>query len=62
MRRKPRAPDEPLFSWQLVGWSVLQGGFAFCLVGAIFVIALPTWHAGRRGAGAHVLLAGAFDR
>ena len=40
MRRKPRAPDEPLFSWPLVGWSVLQGGFAFCLVGAIFVVAL----------------------
>ena len=40
MRRKPRAPDEPLFSWPLVGWSVLQGGFAFCLVGAIFVVTL----------------------
>jgi Ca2+-transporting ATPase len=40
MRRKPRAPDEPLFSWPLVGWSVLQGGLAFGLVGAIFVIAL----------------------
>ena len=39
MRRKPRAPDEPLFSWPLVGWSVLQGGLAFGLVGAIFVIA-----------------------
>jgi Ca2+-transporting ATPase len=39
MRRKPRAPAEPLFSWQLVGWSVLQGGFAFGLVGTIFVIA-----------------------
>jgi Ca2+-transporting ATPase len=39
MRRKPRAPDEPLFSWRLIGWSVLQGGLAFGLVGAIFVIA-----------------------
>ncbi len=39
MRRKPRPPDEPLFSWSLVGWSVLQGGLAFVLVGAIFVIA-----------------------
>ena len=39
MRRKPRAPDEPLFSWPLVGWSVLQGGLAFGLVGTIFVIA-----------------------
>ena len=40
MRRKPRAPDAPLFSWPLIGWSVLQGGLAFGLVGAIFVIAL----------------------
>ena len=40
MRRKPRAPDEPLFSWPLIGWSVLQGGLAFALVGAIFVLAL----------------------
>jgi P-type Ca2+ transporter type 2C len=40
MRRKPRAPDEPLFSWSLIGWSVLQGGLTFGLVGAIFVTAL----------------------
>lgn len=40
MRRKPRAPDAPLFSWPLIGWSVLQGGLTFGLVGAIFVIAL----------------------
>jgi Ca2+-transporting ATPase len=40
MRRPPRPPAEPLFSWPLVGWSVLQGGLAFALVGAIFVIAL----------------------
>jgi Ca2+-transporting ATPase len=40
MSRKPRAPDEPLFSWPLIGWSVLQGGLAFGLVGAIFVTAL----------------------
>ena len=39
MRRKPRAPAEPLFSWQLIGWSILQGGLAFGLVGTIFVIA-----------------------
>ncbi|MBI3703673.1 MAG: cation-translocating P-type ATPase [Rhizobiales bacterium] len=39
MRRKPRPPEAPLFSWPLVGWSVLQGGLAFGLVGAIFVIA-----------------------
>jgi Ca2+-transporting ATPase len=39
MRRKPRAPEEPLFSWPLVGWSVLQGGLTLALVGVIFVIA-----------------------
>jgi Ca2+-transporting ATPase len=39
MLRKPRPSDEPLFSWSLVGWSVLQGGLAFSLIGAIFVIA-----------------------
>src|SRR4029078_7947743 len=26
MRRRPRAPNEPLFSWPLIGWRVLQGG------------------------------------
>ena len=40
MRRNPRAPNEPLFSWVLIGWSVLQGGLALGFVGAVFVIAL----------------------
>jgi P-type Ca2+ transporter type 2C len=39
MRRPPHAPDEPLFSMSLVGWSVLQGAVAFVLVAAIFVTA-----------------------
>ena len=39
MRRPPRAPDEPLFSGTLIGWSLLQGAFAFALVAAIFVVA-----------------------
>ncbi len=39
MRRPPRPPDEPLFSWSLVGWSLLQGAFAFAVVALIFVIA-----------------------
>jgi Ca2+-transporting ATPase len=39
MRRPPRAPDEPMFSGRLIGWSVLQGVFAFALVAAIYVIA-----------------------
>jgi Ca2+-transporting ATPase len=40
MRRRPRAPDEPLFSWPMIAWSVLQGGLAFGLVALIFVVAL----------------------
>jgi Ca2+-transporting ATPase len=39
MRRPPRAPDEPLFSWPLICWSLLQGVLAFGLVGIIFVVA-----------------------
>ena len=39
MRRPPRAPDEPLFSGPLIGWSLLQGAFAFVLVAAIFIVA-----------------------
>lgn len=40
MRRPPRAPDEPLFSRQLIVWSVLQGLFVFAVVALIFVLAL----------------------
>ena len=40
MRRPPRAPDEPLFSGPLIGWSLLQGASAFVLVAVIFVVAL----------------------
>src|ERR1700693_2723504 len=40
MRRPPRAPDEPLFASRFVGWSLLQGAFAFVLVAVIFVVAL----------------------
>jgi Ca2+-transporting ATPase len=39
MRRPPRAPDEPLFSWPLIVWSLLQGVLAFALVATIFVLA-----------------------
>ena len=39
MRRAPRAPDAPLFSGPLIGWSLLQGAFAFGLVACIFVVA-----------------------
>jgi Ca2+-transporting ATPase len=40
MRRPPRGPDEPLFSGPMVGYSLLQGAFAFLLVAVIFVVAL----------------------
>lgn len=39
MRRSPRPPAEPLFSWPLIVWSVMQGALVFVLTGAIFVIA-----------------------
>ncbi len=40
MSRPPRAPDEPLFSGALIGWSLLQGAFVFALIAVIFLIAL----------------------
>ncbi len=40
MRRPPRDPAEPLFSREMIIWSVLQGALAFSLVAAIFVVAL----------------------
>jgi len=43
MRRPSRAPDAPLFSGALIGWSLLQGAFALVLVSAIFL------EASRRG-------------
>jgi Ca2+-transporting ATPase len=42
MRRPPRAPDEPLFSRELVAWSLLQGLLVFAVVAAIYLIALRT--------------------
>lgn len=39
MRRQPRAADERLFSWRMVGWSVLQGAIAFALLAALFLVA-----------------------
>ena len=40
MRRPPRPPAEPLFSWPLIGWSVLQGGVTFALGATIYLLAL----------------------
>ena len=39
MQRPPRSPDEPLFSSQTIGWSLLQGALACAMVAVIFVIA-----------------------
>jgi Ca2+-transporting ATPase len=40
MRRPPRAPDAPLFSWPLIAWSVLQGALGFAVVALVYVAAL----------------------
>ena len=40
MTRPPRRADSELFSWPLIGWSVLQGALAFAATAAIFVGAL----------------------
>ncbi len=39
MKRRPRPPTEPLFSWRMIAWSVLQGGVAFVLLAATFLVA-----------------------
>ncbi len=39
MKRRPRPPTEPLFSWRMIGWSVFQGGVAFALLATTFLIA-----------------------
>ena len=40
MRRPPRPPDAPLFSWALIAWSVLQGALAFAVVAFAYVAAV----------------------
>ncbi|MGY3036834.1 Ca2+-transporting ATPase [Bradyrhizobium sp. USDA 4354] len=40
MKRPPRRADAELFSWALIGWSVLQGVMAFALIALIFILAL----------------------
>ena len=61
MRRPPRAPDEPLFSTRLILWSVLQGLLAFAR-SRRSTCRLSARHAGGRGAGACLLLAGDVGR
>lgn len=36
MRRPPRDPREPLFSFGMVGWSIFQGALAFALLVAVY--------------------------
>ncbi|WP_241217897.1 cation-translocating P-type ATPase [Sphingomonas sp. ABOLD] len=43
MRRPPRAPDGPLFSLPMIGWSIFQGGLAFAMLAAVFLV--ETWSA-----------------
>ena len=38
MQRRPRDPSEPLFSLQMIVWSLFQGGLAFALLAALFLI------------------------
>ncbi len=40
MHRPPRNPNEALFPRRWIGWSLLQGAFAFVLVAVIFLVAL----------------------
>jgi len=40
MRRPPRAPDAPLFSARLLTASLLQGGLALLMVGAVYLFAV----------------------
>ncbi|MEQ1755786.1 MAG: cation-translocating P-type ATPase [Micropepsaceae bacterium] len=40
MRRKPRSPNELLFSRPLILWSLVQGLLAFALVAGVYLIAL----------------------
>ena len=39
MKRRPRPPTEPLFSWRMIAWSVFQGGVALVLLATTFLIA-----------------------
>ena len=41
MKRMPRAPDQPLFSISMIGWSIVQGGLAFAMLAVTYLGA--TW-------------------
>ncbi|OAN53340.1 cation-translocating P-type ATPase [Sphingobium sp. TCM1] len=52
MNRKPRHPEERLFSLRMIGWSVFQGGLGFALLATIF---LASSYAGMAEADARAL-------
>ena len=41
MRRRPRNPDEALFSLPMIVWSIFQGGLAFAMLATLFLV--ETW-------------------
>ena len=38
MRRRPRDPDESLFSLPMIAWGVFQGGLAFAMLATVFLV------------------------
>lgn len=38
MARPPRAPEEALFSWRMIAWSVFQGGTALAMLAAVLFV------------------------
>jgi Ca2+-transporting ATPase len=40
MTRPPRAPDEKLFSWGMIIWSIFQGGVSFVLLAGVYAFAI----------------------
>ena len=38
MQRRPREPDEALFSFSMIVWSLFQGGLAFAMLATVFFV------------------------
>ncbi len=51
MNRPPRDPEQRLFSWSMIIWSVFQGGVAFAILGTLYLggLALEMAEADLRG-------------
>ena len=58
MRAPPRSPGEPLFSFNMVAWSVFQGLVAFAMLATVFLVRDAAGHARGGAAGAGLLCAG----